>query len=316
MIGDINKMFKEFQAEQEKRKNNPICHLVMTPFTGLGKPGYRGDEWFKERIKIFKENTLKSLQNQTNQFFVHWIAFRPEEQTNPLTQELFKDLCTQEWRTIFTFGGIPFWDDKFNKTEAKGLLKRLTDTLESPNGIKEIVGDAPYVYETILASDDMYHKDVVESIQQQPFGYRRAVVHQNGYIHDLKTGQLAEWNPPQGHLPPFYTIMYPADVFLDPKKHFDYLKGYKSHEDVETLFDCVRLPDQRYMVNVHGANISTSWEGYRHNELNKTKHDFIQNEVLDEKEKEEILKNFGICQKSPVLSQPPEDQPSTEPLKA
>ena len=285
---------KQYREQKDKYKDRSICHLVMTPFTGLGKPNFRGDKWFKTRIKIFKENTLKSLQNQTNQFFVHWIAFRPEEAENSLTQELFKDLCASEWRTIFTFGGIPFWDDKYNKTETKGLLMRLSNILFSPNGLKEIVGGAAYVYETILASDDMYHKDVVESIQQQPFAYKRALVHWNGYIRDIRTGQLGEWRPPPGHLPPFYTIMYPADVFLDPKKHFDYLKGYKSHEDVEKLFDCIRLPDSRYMVNVHGTNISTSWEGYRHEELHKTKHDFIQNDVLDEKEKENILLNFGI----------------------
>jgi hypothetical protein len=301
---NVKQFLKRFAEEKEYLKNNPICHLILTPFTGLGKPDFRGDEWFKDRIKIFKENTLKSLQNQTNQFFVHWIAFRPEEQENRLTQELFKDLCTDEWRTVFTFGGIPFWDDKYNDREDKALLKRLQDTLPS---LKEIVGDAAYVYETILASDDMYHKDVVESIQQQPFALRRAVVHQNGYIRDLTDGKLATWNPPEGHLPPFYTIMYPADVFLDPVKHYDYMcviknmkmnkkrEPYHSHEDIEKLFDCVRLPDSRYMVNVHGKNISTSWEGYRYNELSKTKHDFIGEEITEGKD--DILKNFGICEK-------------------
>jgi hypothetical protein len=268
--------------------SSDLCHLVLTPFTGLGKPRFRGDNWYKNRIKIFKENTLKSLQNQTNQFFVHWLTFREEEASNDLTKELFKDICTQEWRAQFTFGGIPFWDDKYR---FDNLYHRLKETLPQ---LKETVGDALYVYETILASDDMYHKDVIESIQQQPFSYKRALVHWNGYIRNIETDQLAEWKPPVRHLPPFYTIMYPADVFLDPKKHFEYLKGYKSHEDIEKLFDCVRLPDNRYMVNVHGNNISTSWEGYRHNELKKTKHDFIGEEIIDEKEKVEILKNFGV----------------------
>lgn len=308
---NVKEFLKRYSKERELIKNNPICHLVMTPFTGLGKYGQRSDDWFRHRIKIFKEYTVKSLQNQTNQFFVHWVTWRPEEQENRLVQELFKDLCTMEWRTIFTFGGLCFWDDKFNDTEEKNLLKRLKDTLPS---LKEIVGDASYVYETILASDDMYHKDVVESIQQQPFAYKRALVHHNGYIHDINANKIAEWKPGPGHLPPFYTIMYPADVFLDPQKHFDYLKGYKSHEDIETLFENVRLPDGRYCVNVHGRNLSTSWEGY--NPQGRTKHDFVGDETTDEKKKEAILNNFGICQKSPASSQPPADQPSTEPSKA
>jgi hypothetical protein len=87
--------------------------------------------------------------------------------------------------------------------------------------------------------------------------------------------------------------MYEAEIFLDPKKHFDYLREYTSHEDVEKMFNCVKLPDHRYIVNVHGNNISTSWIGY--NPQGKKKHDFIGEEIADETEKAKILKEFGIC---------------------
>jgi hypothetical protein len=285
----IKEFLKRYKEERDKIDNNPICHLVYTPFTGLGRPrmnGYGGDEWFKNRIEVFKKNTLKSLQNQTNQFFVHWISFRPEEQMNDLAKGLFSYLCGVKWRTIFTFGGLCWWDDKYRFDK---LYQRLKDTLPQ---LKEIVGDASYVYETVLASDDMYHKDVMESISRQPFAYKRALVHWNGYLRDVKNDRLAEWKPPAGHLPPFYTIMYPADVFLDPKKHFEYLKGFKSHEDIERLFDCVRLPDGRYCVNVHGDNLSTYWnckdeDGESHN------HPYIGEEIKGE-EKDEALKNFGL----------------------
>jgi len=288
----VGEFLKSYNKEKEKQLAHPkyqICHLVYTPFTGLGRPGFKGDDWYKKRIEIFKENTLKSLQNQTSQFFVHWISFREEEQSNDLTKELFTYLCGINWRVIFTFGGLCWWDDKFKNDK---LLERLEDTLPS---LKEIVGDAKYVYETVLASDDMYHKDVIEEIENQPFAFKRALVHWNGYIQNLETGQLAEYNPPAGHLPPFYTIMYPADVFLNPKKHFKYICEMISHEDVDRLFDCIRLPDGRYVVNVHGNNLSTSWMGYKHNALEKTKHDFIGEEITDEKE--EILINFRLCKK-------------------
>ena len=282
----ISEFLKRYKEERDKIDNNPVCHLVYTPFTGLGKPGYRGDEWFKRRIKIFKDNTVKSLQNQTNQFFVHWISFRPEEQNNPLTKELFSYLCGIKYKTIFTFGGLCWWDDKFRFDELK---KRLKNTLPQ---LKEIVGDARYVYETVLASDDMYHKDVLESIDRQPFGYKRALVHWNGIIRDINTGKMAEWCPPDGHLPPFYTIMYPADVFLDAKKHFDYVKGFKSHEDIERLFECVRLPDNRYCVNTHGSNLSTLMEWDDEEKIHR-KHPYVGKE-LTEKEKKEVIKNFGL----------------------
>jgi len=286
----IKEFLRRYKEERDKIDNNPICHLVYTPFTGLGKPGYRGDEWMKKRIEIFKNNTLKSLQNQTDQFFVHWISFRPEDQENDLVKELFAYICGQKWRAVFTFGGLCWWDDKYRFDK---LQERLKNTLPS---LKDIVGDARYVYETVLASDDMYHKDVMESIQKQPFAYKRALVHWQGLIRQTETNRLATWNPQPGHLPPFYTIMYPADVFLDPKKHFDYMAGFKSHEDIERLFECVRLPDQRYCVNVHNKNISTYWnckdeDGVEH------KHPYVGEEITGQ-EKDDILKNFGIQTKT------------------
>jgi len=260
----IKEFLRRYNQERDRINNDPVCHLVYTPFTG---------------------HTLKSLQHQDSQFFVQWISFRPEEQKNDLAKELFSYLCGIEWRTVFTFGGLCWWDDKYKFDE---LYKRLKNSLPS---LKEIVGDARYVYETVLASDDMYHKDVMESIQSQPFAYKRALVHWNGYIRDIKNDRLAEWKPPEGHLPPFYTIMYPADVFLNPKKHFEYLKGFKSHEDIERLFDCVRLPDGRYCVNTHGNNLSTFWDWQEDGKTRK--HPYIGKEIKG-KEKDEILKNFGL----------------------
>jgi len=275
------------KAIQNLEKERDICHLMMVPFTGLGRPRFRGDDWFKRRVKIFKENTLKSILNQSNPFFTLWLTFREEEAANPITQELWNHIQSYKIPVIFTFGGICFWDDKYPDDN---LLQRLKDTLPE---LKGTVGKAKYVYETILASDDMYHQGVVQSIHQQPFEPKRALVHWTGYIRNIETGQMAEWKPTEGHLPPFYTIMYEAEIFLDPKKHFDYLREYTSHEDVEKMFNCVRLPDHKYIVNVHGNNISTSWIGY--NPQGKKKHDFIGNEITDEEEKVKILKEFGIC---------------------
>ena len=285
-MATVKELLKEYKKIKKEVDSNPVCHLVYTPFTGLGKPGFKDNDWYQKRIEIFKENTLKSLQGQTNQFFVHWISFREEELQNDLTKQLFSYLCGVQWRTVFTFGGLCWWDDKYKFDK---LYERLKSTLPS---LEEIVGDAHYVYETVLASDDMYHKGVMESIDKQPFAYKRALVHWNGYVRDINTSKIAEWNPQPGHLPPFYTIMYPADVFLDPKKHTEYVKGFRSHEDIERLFDCVRMPDQRYCVNIHGNNLSTFWEWEENGE--KHIHPYIGKEIPEE-EKGQILKDFGIC---------------------
>ena len=105
--------------------NNTI-HFVQIPFTGLGlQNGYRGDEWLKYRIEIFKNYTLKSLLNQTEKNFVTWLCFREEERKNLQVVELYAYLTSLNIPVIFTFGGIVFWDDKYPNDN---LLERLKIT--------------------------------------------------------------------------------------------------------------------------------------------------------------------------------------------
>lgn len=85
----------------------------------------------------------------------------------------------------------------------------------------------------------------------------RALVMKNGYILNMQTGQLADWIPSTN--PPFHTIIFPYDVFFDGQKHLEYYKEYKSHESISDIFDCVSLPDKKYLYLTHGKNISTYW---------------------------------------------------------
>jgi len=227
---------------------------MACPMTGLGLyNGYRGNAWYKYRIEIFNKYTLKSLLNQTNRDFVLWIAVRFEEKNNPLTMEWIKYLRTiPNLNFIFTYGGCFFWDDKYKEDNLAERLKVILPQL------KTIYVGEKYVYETIQPSDDFYHTKEVEEIQKVPYKERRILLHRKGYVMNSTTQELADWNPTTIN-PPFYTTMYPADTFFDARKHFDYLKGSKSHEDVAWLFDPVYMPDYRYCVLTHGNQISTTW---------------------------------------------------------
>jgi len=258
-----------------------FIHILQIPFTGLGlHNGYRGDDWFKYRINLFKQYTLKSLLNQTCKDFVVWFQFRPEERTNPLTKEFYDYLFElKDFNVIFTFGGITIWDDKYSPAIAK---KRLLKSLKMSLPVLEeyLETDKQFVYETLQPSDDLFNLKEVEEIQKQIPAERKVLSHSKGYLLNKQDFKLAEWNPTTN--PPFYTIMFPADVFFDPQKHFEYMRGYKSHEDIVRLFNSVRLPDYRYCVMVHEKNISTNWW-----------HPF-RGKVYSKAEAKEILKNFGI----------------------
>mgnify|MGYP001579304315 CR=1 FL=1 len=277
------------------------AHIIAIPFTGVGlHSGYRGDTWFKHRIEIFKNYTLKSLKNQSNKDFIIWCWFRPEEAENPLVDEIRDALAQAGLRFIFTFHGLMYHDDKFNdynlrtkirnlfmmvwdmwiykewkspkelwkytwEDKNKTLLNRLRQALHSVQ--RTIGSDYDWVYLTRLDSDDMLHKEAVNCIQASLPEYKKALVFDKGYIYNVITKQVAEWNPPTN--PPFHTIIFPAGTFFDAHGHKEYYGSFTSHEDIRKVFDCETLDVHKYMVSFHGKHISTAWNS---DPLRKIKH--------------------------------------------
>lgn len=308
-----------------KKNEKDFVHLLFTPFTGLGRHnGFRGNDWLRFRIEFFKKYTLQSLLQQSNRDFIHWICWRPEEEKNSLVKELFNYLDSIGYRCIFTFSGIAMFDDVYPEKEGKERLKNTLKQISLSHNLKKALAGKKYIYETISPSDDFYHKDTIQSIQEQEFGYKKALIHFNGYCYNFEEKRLGTWIPAKGYSPPFYTIMYPADVFLDPEKHFNYLEPYRSHEDVEKYFNWVKMPDNRYLVGMHGKNISTVWHlrergwktiitliinpfnwkrlynkvkgswGIIYRKKMLLRNPFIGKEITDQKKKNEILSDFGI----------------------
>ena len=130
-------------------------------------------------------------------------------------------------------------------TIALGHLKK---NLDNPN--------FDWVYVSRIDSDDMFHEEFIEEVQSfQPFP--GALTCRNGYVYDSNTGQLAEWNPKTS--PPFHTIIFPKQDFFDPDRYLQYFKGFKSHEDIPSVFNSQNLKGRKYCVLIHGQQISTTW---------------------------------------------------------
>src|SRR3990167_2185837 len=137
-----------------------------------------------------------------------------------------------------------------------------------------------WVYVTRIDSDDVFHKEAIEEIQQfQPFP--GALTFRNGHVYNSNTGQLAEWKPKTN--PPFHTIIFPKEDFFQADRYIQYYKVFRSHEDIPTVFNSQNLKDGRYCVLIHQKHISTIWD-----------HPWKTNEIFDVNKKEEILKNYGI----------------------
>lgn len=253
---------------------NKTKHLMYCPFTGLGLyNGFRGNRWLKNRIKIFKQFVIPSLQAQTEKNFTLWISWRPEERHNHIVKDLQSYLQTTGLNVIHTFSGVCFWDDKYSPeiaqerllTAIHGSMSELVDATEGNEGYE-------WVLMTIQPSDDCYHRNAVKGIQAVFRGMPKlqALGYEKGYIMNYQTKELAEWNPKTN--PPFYTIKFPRPTFINPLEHARYtslkkdIGSYKagtplpSHEYVKDCFTYGVVSERGFLVGTHGENISTIFD--------------------------------------------------------
>ena len=280
-----------------KKELSKVCHFLMVPFTGLGLyNGFRGNRWLKNRIQIFEQFVIPSLLTQTSKNFIIWIAWRYEEKSNKIVQDFQKRLnLIKELKFVYTFSGCPFYDDKYPDDIAKERL--LTALHGSMGELLNVMGECDEVLMTIQPSDDCYRKDFVEGMQNvlkddklQAAGFSR------GYICNYFTKEVRENNPKTN--PPFVTIKFPREVFIDPLKHFEYtaikedVGKYKkgtacpSHEFYPNVFgDKYGIINKRgFLVGTHSDNISTTY-----------KHPYAGEIVSPE-----TLKDFGLFEVEPL----------------
>lgn len=245
-----------------------LTHLLHIPFTGLGLyNGFRGNRWLRNRIQIFKQFVVPSLEAQTSQNFIVWVAWRPQEKDNKQVKALKEHLIGifGEDRVVFTYAGICFWDDKYSEEEAHSrLLHSVHNTMATlTNHIH-----TKHVLMTIQPSDDCYINTMVEHMQRL-FKKKKvqAVGYTEGYMMNYQTKELKEYNPKTN--PPFYTIKFTKEVFTDPFKHAEYTSikedcgQYKvgtpipSHEYVGKALSLKHIHERGFLVGCHGENIST-----------------------------------------------------------
>lgn len=275
--------------------------LLYTPFTGLGLyGGFRGNRWLKNRIKIFKQFVIPSLQNQTDREFVHWISWREEEKKNPYVLELGKYLESINHPYVFTFHGLCIWDDKYpDELARERMFQALHGSLPE---LLDAVPDCDEIHWLLVPSDDLYDRMTVESIKKAfKDKETEAVTYTKGYICNYHTKEILEYNPTTN--PPFSAIKFPRKTFFDPGKHMNYIalkkdvNQYKagtpqpSHEYLPDCLKTAYFEGRGFLVGCHGENISTHFN-----------HPFGGHRLSSE-EAEICLLNFGILS-TPKLTLP------------
>lgn len=258
---------------------------MYVPWTGLGLfGGFRGNRWLRNRVKVFKQFVIPSLKAQSNKNFIVWCSWRPEEKRNKYVKELMAYMeLIPDFKTIHTFHGVCFWDDKYSDYIARErLLLALHGSLAE---MTNETSQADMILMTIQPSDDCYAKQVVDFMQMSftnPEITYQAIGFSKGYMMNYLTKELAEYNPATN--PPFFTICFPRDKFIDPLKHAEYTGPYKSHEYIGDKLKYGVVNERAFLVGTHGENISTTFV-----------HPY-KGEVVDER----VLSEFGLFEAEPL----------------
>ena len=273
-----------------------IKHFMYCPFTGLGNyNGFRGNAWLKNRIEVFKQFVVPSLQAQTCKDFTLWISWRPEEKSNKYVREFIYCLENHySLKVINTFNGLCFYDDKYDDELAR---QRLTSNLHYTIGeLYDVIGEADTILMTIQPSDDLYDRYAVETLQwmfkNEP--HWEAIGFKKGYIMNYLTKEVAEYNPETN--PPFYTIKFTKEQFTNPLRHIEYtgmkkeVGKYKigtplpSHEYIGDCLNYYQIDERGFLVGTHLNNISTGFNiPYKGEAVGQ-----------------EVLKDFGIYDVPPI----------------
>ena len=249
--------------------------IFSIPFTGkTPNSETQTQQWFDFRANVFEEYTLKSLMNQTDKDFLIWIQFKPSDKNNKATIKIRKALNKSKLEYVMTFNGPIMMEDKAT-WHNKDLIERATKSLKELEPIKE-----DYVVLVGLDSDDMVHAKFVEVLKEKTPRKHGAYYMTKGFVYSMD-GRLSEWENPESMS--IYAVVYPTDIFLDAKKHFEHQRGLNTHEQIPKLFDAEKLPDGLYCATIHGTNISTVWG-----------HPFMGKEYYYADEVESIIKDFKI----------------------
>lgn len=277
----------EYMGICTSSKSNMNKFLVSVPFTGLGLyGGFRGNRWLRNRIRVFETFVIPSLLAQSDRDFIVWVAWRQEERSNKYVQELKQRLdAIPNFEVVFTYSGIPFWDDKHDDDTARTRLGRtLAEALPE---LMDVVGDCENVYWLLQPSDDCYNRLTIQSVRaafEDP--EMQAVTFTKGYLCNYSTKELLEYNPKTN--PPFFAIKYPRGIFFDPGKHMTYSGPFKSHEYIGDKLKLGKFEGRGFLVGTHGENISTHFNhpygGQRFEGL----------------ERDQILESFGIVDAEPL----------------
>jgi len=109
--------------------------------------------------------------------------------------------------------------------------------------------DCEWVYVTRLDCDDLYSCNVMAGIRAVTPEEKKAIVIEHGFHYAPEVKKMHMWG---WHSPPFYTIIYPSEVYCDPTACALYFNA--PHNKITTQMKIYHRAPGRFVSIKHALN--------------------------------------------------------------
>lgn len=225
-------------------------HFLITQFNLLQFPlgteikkGAEWIQWTRERIELFRNYCLPSLDNQTNKNFTWLIYF--DEQTPDEFSWIIDELKSRSYVKVrFSKGNDGFMNDHISD------IKLLSEGTE-------------WIISSRIDNDDVFHKEAIKVIQEAFHLTDEFMISlTSGYTLNLQTLQMGHYYYPEC---PFISIIEKREkeelksIFYKSHTHWDQLKLRIFDELLKKNRKTTFIIEQPYWIQlVHGKNVSNS----------------------------------------------------------
>ncbi len=225
-------------------------HFLITQFNllhfPLGTELKKGEEWIqwtRERIELFRNYCLPSLDNQSCKDFTWLIYF--DEQTPDEFTWIIDELKSRSYVKI-----------RFSKGNDGFMKDHISD-------IRHLSKSAEWIISSRIDNDDVFHKEAIKVIQEAFHPTDEFMISlTSGYTLNLQTLKMGHYYYPEC---PFISIIEKCEkeelksIFYKSHSHWDQLKLRIFDELFKKNKKTTFIIDQPYWIQlVHGKNVSNS----------------------------------------------------------
>ena len=219
--------------------NSPHSHYTE-PWPKDGERAARSvdiPQWWVNRSGVFRDYTLKSLNQQTCRSGLDVVV---------LVQEKHREVAVPCTKAALDAGALVLYGERLEE-----LRKHYAAKLK----------DNDWFIYSHLDSDDMYARDALERVRVQKMSPGLVILFLNGYMYNIAENIMWEYIC-NNAAPSFFSVVYSGACLKSAEAFNAYRKKHelnKFHYQFPQCKNKVVLPSWNFCMTMNGSNITTSY---------------------------------------------------------